>query len=290
MKNRLFLCSLVWWMLSVSNVSAASYTITIPAAPLFSLIASELDNGAGNSFSQLFPMDGSLDGDALLKYRCDGTYTTWVFDAGSPTGFTDSFGNPIPDGTLAPGEGAFSANFNAAAFTLTFTGALPVPVLPASLPCGCGELNMLSRHTLGTGTYENVTGMPPQEGSQVQRWNGAAFVTNTFSGGAWSLGAPTILNIGEAGLFLVPCAEKWEQIPDTSTNGLDVLAAVPRGLADDFRCTTTGPITQIRLRGSWLNDNVATQACFCLGIFADIPRQGTNYSRPGQLLCGWWCF
>src|SRR5258706_6760773 len=44
--------------------------------------------------------------------------------------------------------------------------------------------------------------------------------------------------------------------------------------------------------GSWLNDifpSAAQQPCFCLGLWTDIPQQGTNYSRPGQRLCTW-CF
>jgi hypothetical protein len=82
--------------------------------------------------------------------------------------------------------------------------------------------------------------------------------------------------------------DKWLQIPDASTNGLDVKATDPKILADDFLCHATGPITKVRIWGSWLNDAVPPPPpCFCLGLWSDIPRSGTNYSRPGQQLCSY---
>ena len=83
--------------------------------------------------------------------------------------------------------------------------------------------------------------------------------------------------------------DKWVQPPDTSTNGLDVRATVPKTLADDFLCTASGPITRIRLWGSWLFDLVPTNACFCLGIWSDVPAGPGSPSHPGQLLC-YTCF
>ena len=61
--------------------------------------------------------------------------------------------------------------------------------------------------------------------------------------------------------------EKWLQVPDTTPNGLDVKATDPKQLADDFRCTATGPITQVRIWASWLNDLLPpTQPFFSVGI------------------------
>jgi len=85
-------------------------------------------------------------------------------------------------------------------------------------------------------------------------------------------------------------ADKWLQIADTSTNGLDVRATDPKILADDFLCHATGPITRVRIWGSWLYDKLPDPPpCFCLSIWSDVPRQGTNYSRPGAQLCNY-CF
>ena len=63
-------------------------------------------------------------------------------------------------------------------------------------------------------------------------------------------------------------------------------------LADDFRCTNSGPITDIHVWASWLNDQPGTITNFWVGIYGDVPA-GTNYlngyvtnSHPGALL--WW--
>lgn len=87
---------------------------------------------------------------------------------------------------------------------------------------------------------------------------------------------------------------KWVQMPDLSTTGMDVNAtwkspnAFPyiKVLADDFLCTSTEPITDVHIWGSWLNDMVNPDVTFKLSIHSDIPAGvgGLNYSQPGQLL------
>jgi hypothetical protein len=85
---------------------------------------------------------------------------------------------------------------------------------------------------------------------------------------------------------------KFKQSPDASPRGLDVLAgpytnaAQATMLADDFICTQTGPISDIHVWGSWLNDKVDPRATFWLGIWSDVPKAGTVPSHPGELL--WW--
>jgi hypothetical protein len=80
-------------------------------------------------------------------------------------------------------------------------------------------------------------------------------------------------------------ASKWVQFPDLTTLGVDVNASGPFILADDFRCTVTGPITDIHFWGSWLNDYVS-DAVFTLSIHADIPADSLSgtYSMPGEVL------
>jgi hypothetical protein len=83
---------------------------------------------------------------------------------------------------------------------------------------------------------------------------------------------------------------KWRQLPDITENGTDVAAtfepAIPRELADDFLCTTTGPITNVHLWGSWMNDQVMSITDIHLSIHADIPanQSPTGYSIPGNVL------
>jgi hypothetical protein len=80
---------------------------------------------------------------------------------------------------------------------------------------------------------------------------------------------------------------KWVRWPDVTPNGLDVFDTEPKVLADDFLCKVTGPISGIRVWGSWLADLVDTNAIFQLGLWTDVqPQTGTGgFSHPGQLLC-----
>ncbi len=74
------------------------------------------------------------------------------------------------------------------------------------------------------------------------------------------------------------------QLPDLTTNGLDVLATQPKILADDFLCTNTGPISGIHIWGSWTNDFVGTPS-FTVSIYSDVATNITNpYSHPGTQL------
>ena len=88
---------------------------------------------------------------------------------------------------------------------------------------------------------------------------------------------------------------KWVQHPDLEM-GMDVNATYhvwPDGanqwpfvkiLADDFPCETTGPITDIHVWGSWLNDKVNDNTTFKLSIHDDVPATDTSYSHPGKEL------
>jgi hypothetical protein len=86
---------------------------------------------------------------------------------------------------------------------------------------------------------------------------------------------------------------KWEQPPDLSVTGVDVNDTDHAGmpipppylLADDFKCQSTGPLTDITIWGSWTNDWETPQNLwFTLSIHSDIPAHGTEPSRPGPLL------
>ncbi len=83
---------------------------------------------------------------------------------------------------------------------------------------------------------------------------------------------------------------KWVQEPDLSFLGMDVDATAPVVLADDFECTVTGPITDIHVWGSWLQDILplggAEDVTFTLTLRADIPawESPSGYSMPGGVL------
>jgi hypothetical protein len=92
----------------------------------------------------------------------------------------------------------------------------------------------------------------------------------------------------------VPCVETNGVkviFPPNADGGLDVLDSVKNiVLADDFPCTTMGPISDIHIWGSWSNNVHATITNFWLAIYSDVPA-GTNFttqqitnSHPGNLL------
>ena len=77
---------------------------------------------------------------------------------------------------------------------------------------------------------------------------------------------------------------KWIQYPDL-TNGMNVLDSLPLILGDDFKCTLTGPITDMHIWGSWLNDIIGQVQTFNVSIYSDVPAGGTGtFSHPGNLL------
>jgi hypothetical protein len=76
----------------------------------------------------------------------------------------------------------------------------------------------------------------------------------------------------------------FPQPPDLAA-GMDVLTSTPKLLADDFLCSETGPITDIHIWASWLNDDFGAPHTD-LYLFSDIPadQSPTGYSMPGELL------
>ena len=182
------------------RANADSYTNVIPQG--YSLIANQLDHGS-NTADVVFSNTGNLDFSSISKWNCS-AFTVAYFDSTSPSGFSDSGANPIPAPTVKPGEAFFFNNQSGSTQTLTFTGTPHVPVLPATLPCGYGHANYLSRQTNDVGTYQNVVGLPPTSGAQELVWNGAGYVTYTYTNGIWTPTNPPTLAIGQGAVFIVP--------------------------------------------------------------------------------------
>jgi len=104
-----------------------------------------------------------------------------------------------------------------------------------------------------------------------------------------------LVMLGLAAIVLPQAARagNWVQLPDMSATGLDVLATWRTGetgspvyqkvVADDFKCTQTGLITNIVIWGSWLNDELNPLTAFKLSIRADVPAgKDAPYSHPGN--------
>ena len=90
---------------------------------------------------------------------------------------------------------------------------------------------------------------------------------------------------------------KWIQQPDLSNRGLDIDATAdfpptwpPVTVADDFVCTTTGPLTGITVWSSFFDDELPANGVdtirFTLSIFRSLSTYpiNTGSSTPGELL------
>jgi hypothetical protein len=84
-----------------------------------------------------------------------------------------------------------------------------------------------------------------------------------------------------------PYKMHWPQLPDLSFTGIDISLAQGT-LADDFKCTATGPIRDIHIWGSFRDDVLPQDGpgalTLELSIYSDVPAQANAWSRPGTLL------
>lgn len=81
----------------------------------------------------------------------------------------------------------------------------------------------------------------------------------------------------------MPYKMHYPQLPDP--NGWDVLVTQPKILADDFKCTQSGPITDVHFWGSWQGDIIGKLTSIHLSIHAD-DRTGA-FSKPGAEMWSW---
>jgi hypothetical protein len=113
----------------------------------------------------------------------------------------------------------------------------------------------------------------------------------------FALPAAADWNIGD------PCKMHYPQLPDVGPGmpptGIDVLASQQTGygaqwkvLADDWKCTATGPVSDVHIWGTWWLQSDPIQggpaapdpnAVFKLSIHSDVPGV-SSFSHPGQEL------
>jgi hypothetical protein len=79
----------------------------------------------------------------------------------------------------------------------------------------------------------------------------------------------------------------WPQTPDLTNTGMDV-DLWWSNLADDWKCSETGPVTDIHMWGSYVGDVEPAGGpgamTFTLKIHANIPEQPPQWSMPGTVL------
>ncbi len=201
---------------SRSYTVAANITVTNAISAGYNLIANQLDRG-GNTLNEIMPV--VPDGCYLFKYdNSVGSYLEPALYNGTTA--TWSHGN-IP---LNPGEGAFL--YSPTNFSLVFTGAAHVPILPLTV---CKGYRLLSRQTNDIGSFDNIIGTAPSAGGGevVYKWNGSGYTAFTFDGSVWVPTTPTAA-VGESVWIYTPTG------PDCagSGNGLTappVITTQPQG-------------------------------------------------------------
>jgi len=213
MKMRLFSALVSALVLSTATglATITSYKIDLLTPGISYLLANQLDHVGGNSLPNLFPPGTLPDLTYILKWNCS-SYDAYLYDGTQPFGpgiywfdLAESAPLNVTGVTLNPGEGFWIVPA-APIIGLTFTGN-PHPVqVPTPLPCGCGQFNFLSRQEVGTGTYENMTGLKPQNGAEYWEWNSGtqSFDVHTYTNCLWSPSVPWD-DFGESAWILVPC-------------------------------------------------------------------------------------
>jgi len=86
---------------------------------------------------------------------------------------------------------------------------------------------------------------------------------------------------------------KWLQRPDLSPLGMDICVddtgpAGQRLIADDFKCDTPEPVTDVHLWGSWKDDIVGQIDSVRLTFWTDNPAGPNGHSEPATLLWEKW--
>ena len=190
----------------VANISGATtssvarlsvwFSYTLNLTPGLTLIANQLDHGS-NTLNEIMP---SVP-DGTILYKFNNAKTNW-----SEAYFSSAIGVWLPPGiTLNPGEGAFIQS--PTNFSLTFSGAPKVPVLPLNIPDGACYL--VSLQTNDIGDYANIVGAAAEDGAAMFLWNGAEYTEADNLAGMWfpggSSNSPAIA-VGES-VWISPAGE-----------------------------------------------------------------------------------
>lgn len=80
----------------------------------------------------------------------------------------------------------------------------------------------------------------------------------------------------------------YPQLPDP--NGWDVKVTTPIVLADDWKCSSSGPVNDIHFWGSWKGNQVGVITNVHVRILSDVPdpdEGGPLFSHPGNQLWQW---
>jgi len=129
-----------------------------------------------------------------------------------------------------------------------------------------GWLHVLSQSNLGTDRHAVIL-----DGWALEDQPGVPILAGEGEPCDWKSGDPHKMH--------------WPQLPDLSPTGIDVSLGRAM-LADDFKCTATGPIRDIHIWGSFLKDILPEHGpdslTFEIRIYTDVPATTASSSRPGE--------
>jgi hypothetical protein len=186
----------------VYSVNAVGYiNLLIPAG--FSMIANQLDKGAGNNtvlniFGTTVP-----EGTTIFKYTGT-TYEANTFEFGEWA---------LAAQTLNPGEGAFIKNPGATAFTVTLVGEVPQGTLNNAVPAG---FSIRSSIVPQAAALDPTLGFVPSEGDTVYQWVNATgqYKTASYEFGEWV--SPSVA-VGESFFLKTAAAKTWTRTFSVNT-------------------------------------------------------------------------
>ncbi len=183
------------------------------------------------------------------------------------------------------------------AFTTAIITGVPATIQVSSATGGIlqGWIDWNNDSDWGDASEQIITDLNIPAGTTSVRFSVPTWATNITAYARFRISSQ--LGLGFAGLaqdgevedYVIRLEElKWLQIPEQGEEGVDV-NNTQFMLADDFRCTASGPITDIHIWGSFTNDVLPPEGpgglIFDVSIWSDVPKGvGASYSHPGQVL------
>jgi len=178
---------------------SATSSYQVQLRPGWNVVANQLSRGS-NTLADVLPSVAPFS-------------TFYRFES-NPPGYTSSFFNPDlaawePNLPFNVGEGGFIRNPNPA-YSVTFVGEVITPHLPLSLPYD--QAVLVARQIPAPATYEQITGLPPSEGTKLYRYDPmlqgdptilSNWVVYSFSQGQWTPATPNV-SVGEPVFIRVP--------------------------------------------------------------------------------------
>jgi len=187
---------------NVYSVNVVGY-ISMKLTNQFSLIANQLDNGAGNLITNMFT---AMPGGTVV-YKFNGsTYDSLTFNTG-PLGWQPP---ALRQMALGPGDGCFVKKpTTASEINLTFVGEVLQGDLVNPVAAGVDIYSAMVPQAGGITTVHNYQ---PSVNDVIYRWNGMSYDQKTRKGppiNNWQPAGEPEVNVGEAIFIVSPAVKNW---------------------------------------------------------------------------------